>query len=631
MPRIHILPPDVVNKIAAGEVIERPSSVVKELLDNAVDAGATQIHIDVAQGGRELIRVVDNGCGFEAEDLPLAFASHATSKLRDPDDLFSIRTMGFRGEALASIGSVSQVTLESRSAEASTGARIECQGGVLSKVEAWNGPTGTRIEVRNLFYNTPARRHFLKTQATEMGHITEAATRLALGVPRIGVKLTHNDRDVFEIPASSSLADRIRLCFGKEVSDFLLPIDQTHGPVRLRGFMADPRVERGHARMQYLFVNGRWIRDRTLGHAIQEAYHGLLMVGRYAVVFLFLDLPPDQVDVNVHPTKAEVRFRDSQSLHHLVRSTLRQQLQRGNLIPELKVPMQTAASSAFIRPGASPAPMAGSWALMPPQGRDAAILPFTPPPRRPIEPPTPAADMGQEFMIAPLEADTAPPVSEQGTLGINEPSVPDHDRPIGPATDSACSDVPPKVIQLHHAYLVLETAEGMLVIDQHALHERILFEQLKERVRTGQVESQRLLIPEPVDLPPAEASLILEHAEALAGIGFGLQDFGHGTILVTAYPAPLHRRSPAELLRRVVDHLLQSAKPPTREQLQNDLLALMACHAAIKAGDPLSQDEMLSLLQFRHLVSDTHHCPHGRPTSLFFSKQELDRQFRRIL
>ncbi len=631
MPRIQVLPPDVVNKIAAGEVIERPSSVVKELLDNAIDAGASQIQIDVVQGGRDLIRIVDNGCGFELEDLPLAFASHATSKLRDPEDLFYIRTMGFRGEALASIGSVAQVSLESRTPDAQVGAKIECHGGKLSSIEPWNGPAGTRIEVRNLFFNTPARRHFLKTQSTEMGHVSEAVTRLALGVPRIGVKLTHNERDVLEIPPSTSLADRIRLCFGREISDFLLPIDHQQGAVRLRGFIADPRVDRGNARLQYIFVNGRWIRDRTLGHAIQDAYHGLLMIGRYAVVFLFLEIPPDQVDVNVHPTKAEVRFRESQALHHLVRSTLKQQLTRANLVPELKLPHQPQSHMLVSRPTVQPGPTTsyqGSWTLLQPQGQS-SHLPYNP------------------YQVAVTQSDPladhyVPPNATLGQASL----LPEQ---LHPSTDqSATTEVPievsnpqqrepfpfdeaQKVIQLHQAYLVLETEEGMLVIDQHALHERILYEQLKERLKDGPVESQRLLIPEPVDLLPAEAALILEHAESLAELGLGVQDFGHGTILVNRYPAALRRHSPAELLRRVVDHLNQSDKPPTREQLQNDLLALMACHAAIKAGDPLSQDEMKRLLQYRQLVHDTHHCPHGRPTSLFFSKQELDRQFRRIL
>ncbi|HEY7310988.1 MAG TPA: DNA mismatch repair endonuclease MutL, partial [Gemmataceae bacterium] len=332
MVRIQQLPMLVVNKIAAGEVIERPASVVKELLENAVDAGSRRIDVEIEQGGADLIRVVDDGGGIVADDLPLAFASHATSKLQSADELFQIQTLGFRGEALASIGGVAQVMLQSRPAAEMCGAQIACNGGELTEVRPWNGSAGTRIEVRHLFYNTPVRRKFLRTPSTEMGHISEAFTRLALahsrstfeadverGVRERGLHLTlrHNNKTVYDIPSSTVLLDRIAAFFGPEVSNSLYAVQDHQGAATLTGYIADPACERGTARMQYLFVNGRCIRDRTLGHAVQEAYRGLLMTGRYAVTFLFLDLPPDQVDVNVHPTKAEVRFRDSQALHHL--------------------------------------------------------------------------------------------------------------------------------------------------------------------------------------------------------------------------------------------------------------------------------------------------------------------------
>src|SRR6266542_1478449 len=331
MPRIQQLPHSVITKIAAGEVIERPASVLKELLENSVDAGSTRIDIDVDAGGTEMIRVVDNGCGIASDDLPLAFASHATSKLQNADDLFRIGTLGFRGEALASIGGVGQVTLQSRPADRPCGAEITCHGGDLSPVKAWNGAPGTRIEVRHLFYNTPVRRKFLRTISTEMGHVCEAFTRLALARPGLYLTLRHNGKHVYEVPASASLRDRLGLFFGAEVRDQLYPIEAEHGAVALRGFIADPACERGNAKMQYLFVNGRWIRDRSLGHALQEAYRGLLMTGRYAVAFLFLELPTDQVDVNVHPTKSEVRFRNAQPLYGLVFGSVRQRLSAENL------------------------------------------------------------------------------------------------------------------------------------------------------------------------------------------------------------------------------------------------------------------------------------------------------------
>ena len=349
--RIRQLPMSVINKIAAGEVIERPASVVKELLENSLDAGATRIDVEVEAGGAEAIRLVDDGRGIHPADLPLAFANHATSKLGCADDLFRVRTMGFRGEALSSIGGVAQVTLQSRAQGEAVGAEIQCHGGELSPVRVWNGTPGTRVEVRHLFWNTPVRRKFLRSPTTEMGHICEVVTRVALAQPKLHVTLKNNGKLVHEVPASSGLVERIGLFFGDEVKDRLYEIDAEHAGARLYGFIADPACDRGTAKMQYLFLNGRWIRDRALGHAIQEAYRGLLMTGRYAVAILFLDLPPDAVDVNVHPTKAEVRFRDAQLLFGMLRSTLRRRLDRANLVPRLQAP---SGVGGFMQPQMMP-------------------------------------------------------------------------------------------------------------------------------------------------------------------------------------------------------------------------------------------------------------------------------------
>jgi DNA mismatch repair protein MutL len=593
MPRIQQLPPSVITKIAAGEVIERPASVVKELLENSVDAGSSRITVEVEQGGTELIRVVDDGCGIPSDDLSLAFASHATSKLANPDDLFRISTLGFRGEALASIGGVAHVILQSRPHDQPCGAEITCHGGQLSHVRAWNGAPGTRIEVRHLFYNTPVRRKFLRTTPTELGHICEMLTRLALSHPNLHLILRHNDKDVYEVPASAGLLDRLGLFFGTEVRDRLYPLEVQQGPALLRGYIGDPACERGNAKLQYLFVNRRWVRDRSLGHALQEAYRGLLMTGRYPVAFLFLELPPDQVDVNVHPTKVEVRFRDGQALYHLVFAALRDRLRAENLTARLQPPALTS----------------GRWAVHSDSKPDARV-----------DQPTVSVPADQE-----LES-RKPPAGPD--LGLPH---------IFAATPSASTQppgMPPpgslKAIQLYDSYLVLETLEGMLVIDQHALHERILFEQLKDRLRTGALETQRLLIPQPVELTADQAARTLEHRDALAELGLGIEDFGSGTLLLTCYPAILSKRSPPAILRAVVDFLVAKERPPNREQLLNDLLSLMACHAAVKAGDRLTPEAIAALVAQRDLAKDTHHCPHGRPTALLFSRHELDRQFRRI-
>jgi DNA mismatch repair protein MutL len=630
MPRIQQLSPLVVNKIAAGEVIERPASVVKELLENSVDAGCSRIDIEVEQGGIELIRVVDDGCGIHPDDLPLALSSHATSKLQSADDLFRIGTLGFRGEALASIGGVAQVTLQSRPAGASCGAQVGCHGGDMSPVRPWNGSPGTRIEVRHLFYNTPVRRKFLKAPPTEMGHVSETFTRLALARCRTGMEedpgrpargplhltLRHNNKPVHDVPASMLLMDRIGLFFGPEVSGRLYAIEARQGPAVLRGYIADPSCERGTARMQYLFVNGRWVRDRSLGHAVQEAYRGLLMTGRYAVAFLFLEVPPDEVDVNVHPTKAEVRFRDNQALHHLVFSAVRGRLRAENLTARLQVPSTmsptSAAGEAVGTPVlAEPPP----WSLSSPPPPQSSLPFIAAVPAHTPAPTSPGAASPGSFS----PGDAVPGPGGPAVSAAFPPSVPEHSLPP-----------PHKVIQLYDAYLVVETEEGMLVIDQHALHERILFEQLKNRIRSGPLESQRLLIPEPVELTAEQAARTLEHREALAELGLGVEEFGGRTVLLTSYPALLGRRAPQAILKAVVDHLTSQERVPSREVLFNDLLSLMACHAAVRAGDRLTPEEMTALVAQRRLADDTHHCPHGRPTALLFSRHDLDRQFRRI-
>ena len=665
-PRIKQLPPDVVAKIAAGEVIERPASVVKELLENSVDAGATRIDLDLEQGGTELIRVVDDGCGMAAEDLPLAVASHATSKLADADDLFKIHTMGFRGEALCSIAGVAQVTIQSRPRGADIGAEVRCDGSALSPIRPWGGAVGTRIEVRHLFFNVPVRKKFLKTVGTELGHVTETVTRLALANPALHIVLRHNNKLVYEIPASAALPDRIALFFGGDVRDALLDVDSGPGPYRVTGLVADPKVDRGHAKQQYLFLNGRWFRDRTVGHALQEAYRGLLMTGRYAVGFLFLTVPPDAVDVNVHPTKAEVRFRDGSLVYSLVRSAVKTRLMKANLIPQLQAPTVIEPRSAAedererrpfpvpppdwpMRPGSAPTPN-----LFSPR-RDAAeqtvapweeIIAGFPKPRSDGPHPAAAEGNGLEegdrkssptLRVGEGLSDSESRATEDPRLPIGDSSS--HRPPEGEGPEERASEpafpfslpaLPSgSALQVHDSYIVLETPDGMLVIDQHALHERILYEQLRRRVKDGKLEVQRLLIPEPIELPAEQAALVLGAAEQLATLGLDVSDFGGNTILLSSYPTLLSRKPPADILQGVIDYLVSKDRPPAKEVLLDHLLATMACKAAVKAGDRLSQEEISHLLMLRGMADDSHHCPHGRPTSLLFSRQQLDKQFGR--
>jgi DNA mismatch repair protein MutL len=599
MSRIQQLPPSVVTKIAAGEVIERPASVVKELLENAVDAGARRIDIDLEQGGTELIRVCDDGHGIDPADLPLVFASHATSKLRDADDLFRIGTLGFRGEAMASIGGVAKVTIQSRPAGRADGGELACDGGQLGPVRPWNGAFGTRVEVRHLFFNTPVRKKFLRTMSTELGHVVEAVTKLALAHPGLHLVLRHNGRLVHEVPADAGLVDRIGLFFGKDVREALIEASGEQGPVTLAGHVADPACDRGNAKLQYLFVNGRCVRDRSLGHALQEAFRGLLMTGRYPVGFLFLRLPPDQVDVNVHPTKSEVRFRDSQALYHLVRACVKRALTARNLVPRLQAP-------EFARE----LPEARRYEF-PPAG---------------MFPPAWAPEPEPRVIALPPPANGEPQASATGT-GVGT------DAGFTPVADATGSPLPvslARAIQIHDAYLVVETPDGLLVVDQHALHERILYEQLRRRVREGKLEVQRLLIPEPIDLTMEQAGAVLEARPQLAELGLEVEDFGGGTVAVSSYPALLGRVPVAQVFQCVVDVLATRDRPPTRDQLFERLLATMACKAAVKAGDRLSPEEIDYLMRLRPTAEDSHHCPHGRPTSLVFSRRELDKQFKRV-
>lgn len=601
MPRIRQLDAATITRIAAGEVIERPASVLKELLENSLDAGATRIDIDLESGGIDLLRVVDNGGGIPADELALALAPHATSKLNSSDDLFKLRTLGFRGEALASIGGVAKVVLQSRPPDQAHGAEIQCDGSVCSAVRPWGGAVGTRIEVRHLFYSVPARKKFLKAIPTELGQCCEVVTRVALANPETHIVLRHNLKTVYELPATTQLTDRIGLFFGAEIRDALYRIDSGPTLPGLSGYVADPACDRGNAKLQYMFVNGRWFRDRSLSFALQDAYRGLLMTGRYPVGFLFLKVDPESVDINVHPTKAEVRFRESSVIFSLVRGIVKTRLLKESLIPNLEAPAPVFATLP-IRPMPSAEPFS---------------------PRRALAEATPAAWEVTSRTIAPtIEAEP---------IAIESTPPPEPEPPTIPQTLFPIPTLlPGSVLQVQDTYLVAETPKGMLVIDQHALHERILYEQLRERVKSGKLEVQRLLIPEPIDLPADQAAMILEVKDALAELGLEISDFGGNTILLSSYPTLLSRRPPHEIFRGVVDELMTKDRVPAKEALFDHLLATMACKAAVKAGDRLSQEEITHLMQLRQLAEDSHHCPHGRPTSLLFSRTELDRQFRRI-
>jgi len=614
--RIQQLSASLVNRIAAGEVIERPAAVVKELVENAIDSGASRISVEVEDGGRALIRVIDDGGGIPPDQLPLAFASHATSKLTCDDDLFRISTMGFRGEALASIGAVSHARILSRTADSHAAYEIFNRGGVISDPQAAAGNVGTTLEVRNLFYNTPARRKFIKGTSTEFGHISEAVLRLALPHPTIHFSLSHNGRQGLDLPAATPEV-RLLAAWPQEFHEQRLPIDVKDAELRLRGIIGLPELARPTAKYQFLYLNGRYIRDRFIQHALRESYRGLTEPGRHPAAVLLVEMPPQDVDVNVHPTKIEVRFRDSSRIHGLVHSVVREQLLGSDLTPSAipmssdqggapRIEMRERLAEFFKQVPASviASPMPGQTAVAPNQQS------FATPPAQPwqLDPPAPR----QDFFPTPMP--TAPASA----------SV---DQPIQPTAKSDGQSI--QAIQIHNSYLVVQSDDGVLIIDQHALHERIVYEELLARLNRGPLESQRRLIPEVIDVSSTQASLLEQIQPLLGRLGIEVSAFGPGSVAVHAFPSFLDKLEPSTFVRELLERGEQELLDLHDEELLHEVLDMMACKAAVKAGDPLSSAEVQALIARRELVERSSNCPHGRPTTLRLSLRDLEKQFKR--
>lgn len=646
MPRIRQLSQSIINKIAAGEVIERPASALKECLENSVDAGARRIDVEVGQGGMEYIRISDDGCGIAAEDLLLAVASHATSKISSADDLFSVRTLGFRGEALASIAEISRLRLQTRTPDAEEGNELIVNGGEIETPRVCGRPVGTTIEIRDLFFNTPVRRKFMRTTQTEFGHVVEAFTRIALSHPDIHFTLRHNDRPIHDLPPTADLSERIVTFFGSEFQGRLIPIDSSEGEISLSGYVADPSITRANNRMQYLFLNGRHIRDRALQHALTEAYRGLVMVGKYPVAFLSLRIPPEMVDVNVHPTKLEVRFQDSGKIYSQLLGTLRKRFLTTDLThraePETPPP---PAENAPGPAGMAPETVAAhrrslvDWArgaFEKGQQRSREESPREEEVAARLELRFDSSE-SEGLTLHRVEAPAAAKVTSASSSASPPPSS-GGGSVLRPAAEAAApmrdylpwtSLAKAPAIQVLNTYLVTETAAGMVIIDQHALHERIMYEQLKQKMESQSLEKQRLLVPDPVTLPPREIAILLESKEVLETLGFEIEPFGDDCVLCSAYPAMLSRAPAAGLLREMVEPLIEAGKSPSQRELLDSLLNRMACHAAVKAGDRLTPAEIEALMAQWDATENAHHCPHGRPTALIFTREELDRRFKR--
>jgi DNA mismatch repair protein MutL len=588
---IQTLSPALVNRIAAGEVIERPASVVKELVENSLDAGATQITVEVEEGGINLIRIIDDGAGIPPVELPLAFAPHATSKLRSDEELFRISTMGFRGEALASIGAVSHARLLSRPRSEKIAYEIQNRGGQIDQPQASAGNCGTVIEIRNLFFNTPARRKFLKGAATEIGHISDALLKLALPFPKIAFKLVHNGRTTLDLPATTA-QERWLAAWPADAAELRLDLRVQDAEISLIGLIGKPELAKPTAKHQYFFLNNRSIRDRFIQHALREAYRGLTEPGRQPAAILLLTMPPADVDVNVHPTKTEVRFRDSGRIHSLVLSAVREKLLGSDLSPAA-IP---GRSFANIQPPEMRQDMREKLAAFFQTSLSTPVYTIPNPQQPPIAP-----------AIAPITPQSSPQVSDP--VRAIENAVP--------------------AIQLHNSYLVAETDDGLVIIDQHALHERIMYEDLLARLSHGPLESQRLLIPLTFSASARQIE-VLENVQSLLNrLGIEAGPVGPDCVAVHAFPSFLSRLDPAEFLHEFLEKGEQELLDLGQEEMLHEVLDMMSCKAAIKAGDPLTAGEIESLLSRQNLLDRPSNCPHGRPTTLRLTLRDLEKQFKR--
>ncbi|MCU1060882.1 DNA mismatch repair protein MutL [Stenotrophomonas maltophilia] len=624
---IRPLPEILINQIAAGEVVERPASVVKELVENAIDAGASRVDIDLEEGGVRLIRIRDNGSGIAPEQLPLAVSRHATSKIADLDDLESVATLGFRGEALPSIASVSRFTLASRRAHDEHGSALQIEGGKIGEVTPRAHAPGTTVEVRELFYNVPARRKFLRAERTELGHIEEWLRSLALARPDVELRVSHNGKASRRYKPGDLYSDaRLAETLGEDFANQAVRVDHSGAGLRLHGWIAQPHYSRASADQQYLYVNGRSVRDRSVAHAVKMAYGDVLYHGRQPAYVLFLELDPTRVDVNVHPAKHEVRFRDSRLVHDFVYRTLKdaladtragmsaQEIGAGAAQPvdATAVPMASSAGASGFGLVRGPAPGAGSggggggfsaWRPQQPLGLQVADAPAA---------------------YAALYA--APAGAERGA------ALPPMPTENGLPVTSADAGVPPlgyAIAQLHGIYILAENAEGLIVVDMHAAHERIGYERLKNAHDGIGLQSQPLLVPITLAVGEREADTAESEAETLAALGFEVTRAGPGSLHVRSIPALLAHAEPEGLLRDVLTDLREHGQSRRVASARDELLSTMACHGAVRANRRLTLPEMNALLRDMEITERSGQCNHGRPTWARFSLAEIDRWFLR--
>jgi len=612
---IQILSDDLANQIAAGEVVERPASIVKEVVENAIDAGATRISIEIEEAGKKSIRVSDNGSGMEPEDARLAFERHATSKIKSASDLESIQSLGFRGEALPSIASISRVRMATGTGKGRNGTEISIEGGGASKVKEIAFSKGTTIEVNQIFYNTPARQKFLKRDGTEASHITQVVQQQALAHPEIQFSLHHNGRQLLATLPTDQALYRIAELFGAELSKELIRVESDDGTYRIEGFISSPVYTRSNRNTQYCFINSRFVRDRVLLSATQQGYSHLLPRGQHPVLFLFMTMDPGLLDVNVHPAKAEVRFAFQQDVYRFVSHAVQDALQQNkksftpmgddsapggqhrDMSPSLDVPghQPVSAPSQGSTPGAyQPEPGRGDWS----RGLEALYKP------------APSMDRGRS-----VEAD-----SRQIEFFGQKPK---------PVSDMVFSEFEP-VGQLNNSFILMQGPKGVLVVDQHIAHERVLYERFREAADNKKVEIQDLLFPLAVEFPPAEAQALAEHVGSLRELGMHLEAFGKDGFLLRAVPALLKNHDQESMIREVAGRLIREEKDHTLQGKMEDIMIMMSCRNAIKVNHPMELDQIRKLLHDLEQTKMPYTCPHGRPIALLFEMNDILRKFQRI-
>ncbi|MDT8316435.1 MAG: DNA mismatch repair endonuclease MutL [bacterium] len=611
MQKIKVLSENLANMIAAGEVVERPVSVVRELVENAIDAGSSKIEISVREGGKRAIRVADNGEGMSRDDALLCLERHATSKIGEPSDLFNITTMGFRGEALASIASISRMTISTKLREEIEGNSLLIEGGMLKDVRSAGIPSGTIIEVKDLFFNTPARKKFLKMTATEMGHISDYVTRTAIAFPSISFSLRTEKGPLFELPSGLGLKERVASLLGDSAASDLLEISEDSESLRLSGYISPPSLQRSNGSGLYLYVNGRFIRDKVMRHALMQGYGNFIMRGKTPFAILFLEIEPAQVDVNVHPAKSEVRFRESGLVHSFISASVEKTLRRREWLTPLEVErdkligkrldsVREAAADFVIKNEKLPL-KGGYWS-----GRE-----------------TPLDSQKVEGIKRDTDIDIVRPASKDA--GKEMEKVDTADKAGGAGRFSSLNVKG----QIGEMYILCEGEEGMVIIDQHAAYERIAFETLKKAYEKKEYSLQQLLIPETVDLGPKEAAAMEENLHNISRMGFDIENFGGRSFVIKAVPALFGSRSVKDIVADMAAELTSLPKSSSFDTALDDIIKRIACHSVVRGKRRMDHDEMRDLLKRMDAAGIVPHCPHGRPAYIDISISEIERRFER--